>query len=45
MPELHSEDEKFKGNMNVLDFNWASESVKENAFPANIILRHNKNDK
>ncbi len=45
MPELHSEDEKFKEHLNVLDFHWASEAVKENAFPANVILRRNKNDK
>lgn len=44
MPELHSEDEKFKGDMNVLDFHWASEPVKENAFPVKVILRRNKTE-
>lgn len=42
MPELHSEDEKFKEHFNVLDFHWASEAVKENAFPVNILLKITK---
>ena len=35
-PELHSEDEKFKGNFNVLDFNWAPDMVQDNRFPAKV---------
>lgn len=32
-PELHSNDDKFKKNFNVLDFNWAEENVQYNRFP------------
>ena len=32
-PELHSNDEEFKGNFNVLDFNWAPDNVQDNRFP------------
>ena len=35
-PELHSEDEKFKGNFNVLDFNWAEDKVQESRFPVKV---------
>jgi hypothetical protein len=35
-PELHSDDDKFAGGMNVLDFNWASDKVQENRFPAKV---------
>ena len=35
-PELHSSDENFESNMNVLDFHWADDKVQENAFPAKV---------
>lgn len=35
-PELHSENDKFQGAFNVLDFNWASYSVQDNAFPVKV---------
>ena len=35
-PELHSNDDKFKGGMNVLDFNWAPDKVQENRFPVKV---------
>ena len=35
-PELHSKDDKFKGCMNVLDFNWAPDKVQENRFPVKV---------
>ena len=35
-PELHSEDEKFKGNFNVLDFSWAEDKVQDNRFPVKV---------
>lgn len=35
-PELHSKDDKFKGCMNVLDFNWASDKVQDNRFPVKV---------
>lgn len=35
-PELHSSDDKFKGGTNVLDFNWAEESVQNNKFPVKV---------
>ena len=35
-PELHSDTDKFKGCMNVLDFNWASDKVQDNAFPVKV---------
>ncbi len=35
-PELHSDDDNFKGNMNVLDFNWAVDRVKDNRFPVKV---------
>ena len=35
-PELHSNDDKFKGGMNVLDFNWADDMVQDNRFPVKV---------
>ena len=35
-PELHSNDDKFKDGMNVLDFNWAVERVRDNRFPVKV---------
>lgn len=35
-PELHSVDEEFKDNSNVLDFNWANDWVQNNKFPAKV---------
>ena len=35
-PELVSTDDKFKGGMNVLDFNWASDKVQDNRFPVKV---------
>ena len=35
-PELHSNDDKFKDVMNVLDFNWAEELVQDNRFPVKV---------
>jgi hypothetical protein len=35
-PELHSNDDKFKGGMNVLDFNWAPDKVQDNRFPVKV---------
>ena len=35
-PELHSNDDKFKDGMNVLDFNWAEDKVQDNSFPVKI---------
>ena len=35
-PALHSDDEKFKGGMNVLDFNWAEDRVQDNRFPVKV---------
>ena len=36
-PELHSSDEEFKDNLNVLDFNWASDEVQDNRFPVKAV--------
>ena len=36
-PELHSNDDKFAGGMNVLDFNWADDNVQDNAF--NVVVK------
>ena len=38
-PELHSNDDKFAGSMNVLDFNWAVDRVQDNRFPVKIEYR------
>ena len=35
-PELHSNDDKFKDNFNVLDFNWAEDAVQDNRFPVKV---------
>ena len=35
-PELHSDDDKFAGGMNVLDFNWAEDMVQDNRFPVKV---------
>ena len=41
-PELHSNDDDFKDNINMLDFNWAVEKVQENAFNAEVRLKSEK---
>ena len=38
-PELHSNDDEFKGNINALDFDWAVEKVQENAFNAEVRVK------
>jgi hypothetical protein len=38
-PELHSDDDKFKDGMNVLDFNWAEDVVQDNRFPVKVTCR------
>ena len=38
-PELHSNDDKFAGGFNVLDFNWAVDRVQDNRFPVKIEYR------
>ena len=35
-PELYSNDEKFIGAYNVLDFNWAEDRVQDNRFPVKV---------
>ena len=35
-PELHSNDDKFKGGFNVLDFDWADDDVQDNRFPVKV---------
>ena len=35
-PELNSDCDKFKGDFNVIDFNWAEDKVQENTFPAKV---------
>ena len=35
-PELYSDDEKFNGTFNVLDFNWANDRVQDNKFPVEV---------
>ena len=35
-PELHSNNETFKDNFNVLDFNWAEDRVQDNRFPVKV---------
>lgn len=39
-PELHSNDNKFAGNMNVLDFDWAVGRVQDNRFPVKVEYCH-----
>lgn len=43
-PELHSYTKEFKGAFNVLDFNWACDSVQDNAFPVKVIPKLTKNE-
>ena len=38
-PELHSDDDKFAGGKNVLDFNWAEDRVQDNRFPVKVEYR------
>ena len=38
-PELYSNDDKFEGNINVLDFDWASDVVLENVFPVEVKIK------
>jgi hypothetical protein len=35
-PELHSNDDKFKGDINVLDFDWAEDRVQANRFHVKV---------
>ena len=35
-PELYSDNEKFKDNLNVLDFYWAEDMVREKKFPVKV---------
>ena len=35
-PELHSNDAKFAGGYNVLDFDWADDAVQDNRFPVKV---------
>ena len=35
-PELHSNDDKFAGLSNTLDFNWAPDKVQDNRFPVKV---------
>ena len=35
-PELHSDCDKFKGDFNVLYFNWAEDKVQNNSFPVKV---------
>ena len=35
-PELHSNDNEFRDNYNVLDFNWAPDMVQDNRFPVKV---------
>jgi len=35
-PELHSNDDKFNNVMNVIDFNWAIDRVKDNSFSVKV---------
>jgi hypothetical protein len=39
-PELHSNDDEFKENFNVLDFNWAEDEVQDNRFPVKVVYRN-----
>ena len=38
-PELHSCDDKFRDNFNVLYFNWAEDKVQDNRFPIKVEYR------
>jgi hypothetical protein len=35
-PELYSDYDKFNGDFNVLDFNWAPDRVQDNRFPVKV---------
>ena len=35
-PELHSDNDNFKGIMNMLDFNWAEDRMQDNRFPVKV---------
>ena len=35
-PELHSNDDKFIGDINELDFDWAEDKVQDNRFPVKV---------
>lgn len=35
-PELHSNEDKFKNNFNVLEFDWAEDEVQDNRFPVKV---------
>jgi len=35
-PELHSKDDKFMGDINELDFDWAEAKVQDNRFPVKV---------
>ena len=35
-PELCSDNDRFKDNFNVLDFNWAEDAVQDNRFPVKV---------
>jgi hypothetical protein len=39
-PELHSTDDKFKDEMDVLDFNWAPDRVQDNRFSVKVEYCH-----
>jgi hypothetical protein len=39
-PELHSNDDEFKENVNVLYFNWAEDEVQDNRFPVKVVYRN-----
>ena len=44
-PELHSNDDEFKDDFNVLYFNWAEDEVQDNRFPVKVEYRTDKNIK
>jgi len=39
-PELHSNDDEFKEDFNVLYFNWAEDEVQDNRFPVKVVYRN-----
>jgi hypothetical protein len=41
-PELHSDEDIFKGDINVLDFDWAEDEVKDNRFHAKVNYKEKK---
>ena len=41
-PELHSDEDIFKGGHNVLDFDWAEDEVKDNRFNAKVNYKEQK---